>query len=593
MSLAINPVSSVAVLDPVTNINSKRQYVILKGGDRVTYRPVLSTSFSSNSAQFTAPPPSPGIIVDRKVLLRAPVKVTFAGTTTGGNLLQTNHNAFRAFPLSSIMNTLSATLNNTTASINMSDVIHPLLRYNTGMNIRDREYSVTPSMLDQYQNYSSGVATNRNPLGGYGDIYPESGRAGFEYTEVTNTPTSAVIEATLSEFLYLSPFVFGHGDKPGFIGIQNMDFNITWNPNLQRIWSHAVTVDSTISDITVEFLQPSLLFKYITPSKVQQIPRHAVYPYYSVNRYPTDSLHTFDPNQTRTLSTQNIQLNSIPRRMYIFARKRNLDLSYTDTDTYLRIDNINVNWNNQSGLLSSASQQDLYRMCVKNGLNMSWTQFNGGPTTTIGNVEKFGTVGSVLCVEFGTDIALAPEEAPGVLGTYQLQMDVTLTNVNETSTFTPTLYVIIVSEGTFTIRNNNCISQIGVISRREILASTQNQSMYADYNDIVDAYGGDFWSGLKHFGEKIFHGIKTAYKKIAPAVKKAAPYVKKGINVAKKIMPLLGLGESGYGSAIAYGYKKKGRKRKPGRPRKKKRKGGVLVGGKMLTRAQLKRLQSM
>lgn len=515
--------------------------------------------------------------------------------------MNTGFDAFRAFPLSSIMNTLSVTLNNTTVSINMSDIIHPLLRYNTGADIRDREYSMTPSMLDQYQNYASGTATVRNPLGGYGDVYPETARGGFEYTGIANSETDAVIEATLSEFLYLSPFVFGHGDKAGFIGIQNMDFNFTWNTNLRRIWSHAVHAGSTINSINVEFLMPSLKFKYITPSKVQTIPKTAVYPYYSVNRYPTNRGEEFAPNLSRTLSTQNIQLQSIPRRMYIFARKQNIDLTYEHTDTYFRIDNISVNWNNQSGLLSSASEQDLYRMCVKNGLNMSWSQFNGGPTTTMsGTNEQFGTIGSVLCIEFGTDIALAPEEAPGMLGTYQIQMDVGVTNVNESLAITPTLYVIVISEGTFTIRNNNCISQVGVISRREVLASQQNQSLYVDYNDIVDAYGGNFWSGVKHFGERIYKGIRKAYKKVAPYVKKAAPYVKRGVKIAEKLLPLLGLGE--YGGVVTPGgalvgdgykrkykrkYKKRGRKRKPGRPKKRK----VNYGGQYLSTAQLKRLQ--
>lgn len=59
MSLAIDPVKTVLCRDPVTRINSDREYVILKGGERVTYKSINSTSYSTSSIQFTAPPPAP------------------------------------------------------------------------------------------------------------------------------------------------------------------------------------------------------------------------------------------------------------------------------------------------------------------------------------------------------------------------------------------------------------------------------------------------------------------------------------------------------------------------------------------------------
>lgn len=228
-----------------------------------------------------------GIIVDRKLQMKLPVRLTIQGEApVGQRLIQTGFDAFRAFPISSVNNTMAVSLNNTSVSINMSDVIHALTRYNTGEKIRDREYSTTPCMLDQYQNYADGATSNRNPLGTYGDMYPEMGRGGFPYTAITNPvglgigggAVTAIIEADLTEYLYLSPFVFGHGDKAGFIGIQNMDFNFTFASDLTRMWCHDNSSGSILSSINVEFFQPSLLFKYITPGVIQPIPMSAVYP---------------------------------------------------------------------------------------------------------------------------------------------------------------------------------------------------------------------------------------------------------------------------------------------------------------------------
>lgn len=279
MSLAINPVSTYKVLDPITDINSKREYIVLKGGSRVTYKSINSTSYSESSIQFTAPPPSPGVIVSRKLMLKLPVRITFVGDSGSASqgLLQTGYDAFRAYPISSVMNTMSVSINNTTVSINMSDVIQPLLRYNTGLHIKDRDYSTTPSMMDTYQKYEDGTNTIRNPLGGYGDAF-ESARGGFKINIVSNTQFEAVIEADLVELLYLSPFVFGKYNKAGFIGVQNMDFNFTFGTDLSRMWSHATGASTTFTSATVTFQQPSLLFKYVTPSQIQPIPRSAVYP---------------------------------------------------------------------------------------------------------------------------------------------------------------------------------------------------------------------------------------------------------------------------------------------------------------------------
>ena len=60
---------------------------------------------------------------------------------------------------------------------------------------------------------------------------------------------------------------------------------------------------------------------------------------------------------------------------------------------------------------------------------MSFPQWSGGPTTVFqGNTNtSFGTIGSVLCLEFAKDIGLMDLECPGLNSTYQLQFDLTVT----------------------------------------------------------------------------------------------------------------------------------------------------------------------
>ena len=74
----------------------------------------------------------------------------------------------------------------------------------------------------------------------------------------------------------------------------------------------------------------------------------------------------------------------------------------------------------------------------------------------------------------GTDIGFGDTEAPGMLGQYQLQITVNMTNTNQTNSVTPTLVICVVSEGTFTIVDNRALQQVGVISAQDVLDAKQN-----------------------------------------------------------------------------------------------------------------------
>jgi hypothetical protein len=63
-----------------------------------------------------------------------------------------------------------------------------------------------------------------------------------------------------------------------------------------------------------------------------------------------------------TYTFSSISMNQIPDKMIIFVRKSMGTQSYTDTDSFLPIDNISINWNNNSGILSSHTSRDLYNI---------------------------------------------------------------------------------------------------------------------------------------------------------------------------------------------------------------------------------------
>lgn len=619
MSLSFKPLNPVLVRDPITMVDSERDYAILKGGNQVTWKQYSTTSISNSAITFSTPPPSGNVFVDRKQYLLIPVRLLLSGTVQGlatSRLLNAGNDAPRAYPINGSMDVMQSTLNGQSFSIFMADMIHALTHFNTGLQLKEREYSLSPCYPDQSGLYSNLAAANtgiRNPLEQYKsglDNCP-SQRGSFPFTIVLNTvvtpsvnqqAVSAIVDMVLCEPLFLSPYFFGCGDASGFYNLTTQDFNFTFLANAgNRMWSHNqflgglngvgvadVTQQSIITSVQALFQdfttggflppfsyqdsKPLLLFKYITPDATQVLSPNMpiTYPYFDVQRYPLDfsgavpgiNTNPATPN-TASINSNNLQLNSIPRMMYIYARRRNQDLynSPNYTDTYLALESINVTFANYSGLLSSCNKRQLYQIAQKNGVNMSWTQWSGeaiadaafGTNTlsTANNSFVHSTIGSILAIEFATDLGLPSDMAPGLQGQFQLQVNATFKNnnvsqyntplvVTEDTSIFPTLYIIIVSEGSMTIPGlNSCTKQLGVISKQDILNAHANH--HVSYDDIREVpYGGNFLSNLKKFGHRINEIIKKS--RIGSELAKEIPYI--GAPLSRSIQNL-GYGEGG------------------------------------------------
>jgi hypothetical protein len=427
-------------------------------------------------------------------------------------------------------------------------------------------------MVDFYQNYADGIdqgyGTSVDPLQPIGTNGYYQGRGGYgPMNIVSNTPTTASIRFPSTEPLYLSPFS-NEDDEAGFHGIQTLQFTFILS-QLSRVWSHSRSSSNPniISSINVSFYQaPELHFTYITPSITQPIPRSLVYNYNNVDSYPTDVASAISPGASFTVDTNNIQLNSIPRRIYVYARRSNSTKNYTTSDTFARIDGISLNWDNRQGLLSGASSDDLYKISAYNGYKASYSQWN-----------KY--TGSVLILDVGRDIALTqPDEAPGVLKTLQLQMKVNFTNINPTDAMNFTVYIVVISEGLITIANNTAVLQVGVISKMDVLNARQGLHGETLHQKPRNYYGGSF-----------FKKALGAISKGANQVAKYGPTALRGVSdlgnlASSSTNPLeFGLDVANLGRQYSKELKK-GRGLVGGYERI----GNGLVGGRMMQKSALK-----
>ena len=482
---------NVKVLEPRVNVkaDTEKDHVVLMGGLRVNEQVNTADSWGSAGstpvqASWTVNPPSTSTIVDRNIKVRAYFEIS-----TDQPLQLGLNDALRQFPIASIMDVLTVQINGETVSDNMADKIHAMLCYGNDAETRRGDTSTSPSMPDNYQEYSdySVYGSGKNSLSNYGEQAVEEGRGGFPVEVLSSTSFRVVI----TEPLFLSPFLTGlHSADEGFVNVNQMNINMRWKQNISQLMSHS-SLGNAITSVSVSMYQaPELLTTFITPDLTQPIPQLQVLPYVKTQEY-IKQMSALNAGASTNIVSDSIKLSQVPRKVYLFCRHQRSTSTQDTADSFLSIENLSVLWNNQSGLFSSATPQDLYRISKGNGLNQTWAQFS-----------KYR--GSVFCAEFGKDIGLLDTEAPGCQGQYTIQVQATMKN-QSASAFTGEFYMVILNEGTFSISENFARASLGNLNQQMVLMAKQSPELHhLTYSQLQ---GGGFFSGLKNIVNKIARGV--------------------------------------------------------------------------------------
>lgn len=555
-------VDKIAIYEPRLKVSNRREWIIVKGGQTVTTTAYPASSYSNAYFNFTTNPPGKKNILDRRVMIKVPVTLTFTGPGTGTTdlMIQEGRDAFRSFPISSVTQTLTCKINGFPVSIESNQFVHVLENFHNKIDSLNTYQSIYPNMSDNYQNYSDADLSNRNPLGVYSDNPALIPRGAYDMVLTNNTNTTCTVEAIIYESLVLPPFLFDDSQAGGLTNLDTLSFNFVLSPSLWRIWSRSTANTVPISSLGVVFGQPSILLNWITPRDTQYIPDRVRYPYFQLSRYVNSQAlggtGTINPGQRAGLQSQVIQLNSIPRKMYIYAKQsdnvilQNINNSVYTTDTFLKINRVSLSWDNIDGVLSGSDEVNLYEMSVANGLNYDFTSWKGTTqkigTTTASTPEIVGLKGSILCICPGVDFGLRNSQAEGVLDKINFKVDLEVTNVNQTQVITPDLYVLAVYDGYLDIYNNTAQAIIGAVSNADVLSTPVTYDI--SYHELQKIYGGDFFSKVKDTGSKVIKALGNANKylrdnKIVSNVLGAipTPYTQ----AASSIANTLGYGQGG------------------------------------------------
>ncbi len=607
-SNSLKPLKLENILDPRLNCmnyaQSRMKWAIEKNGEGVNHVQQQCNSYSSAGITWNFNTQSDNVIIDRRMYARVQFQYTVTGISPIGQpLLNTESDAPRAFPLGSVTNSCKVTLNGTSMEVQYADSLEGMMRYNAEHDLFNYDLSGTPNVLDNAQRYQDMVGGIRNPLSGIENNSYEFGRGCFKMDSIVNpvsadgvTPTTSTVTFTVVEPIFVSPLLYSATDlQSGLIGIKNVGVQFSFKSGqLDRLWSHALNAGVTITSSTASLGQgvtttPELLVTYITPPLIDmgKIPDQINYQYYKVDTYINDQSSTLASGASQSYTNNAIQLSTVPKSIYIWGSLPNASKTFETTDTFFRINSLSLNYLNVSGQFSSMNEPDLYNMCVKNGLKLNWVEFHG-ETTDITSSSNIGLCGAVLRIDC-SDLNLPSNVASGMNINSQLSFTINLTNVSPDSKAVQ-LNTVMVYDGLFTIdrQNGTCNTQIGVIDEQDVL-QTRLTGEYVDWNSAKSLYGGNFFSKMGHFAKDMFKTTKHALKETIPLVRDVL-----------ELKRLTGLGyDEEYGGADVGGAIVGG-SREPKyiprcvkvpekkKPKKSAKKGGALVGGRMLSRDELR-----
>lgn len=544
------------VREPRMDIEADRTYVAMMGGSHVTTKAYGSSTANNSQVTWSVTTPSVRVGMDRRIDVEFRFSVTCKTALGVPCKLNANFEKIlnagpRQYPMHSIIEVMNCRLNDQAFSYEPAKLIHAMMRYGNTVEDRQNFTGSTPHKPDISPNYElvSANVGNRNPFISYYNSGEEDSRAmNFWATKDAKNET---INFIIYETLMVSPFYWGKNDYQCLFGIQNFDVSFTLT-NVKRLLSGSNTgwvgpvdgggafIDGVIDSLDVQIQgeqAQKLHLTFITPQPDQEIPRLLHYPFYQVKRFSQNLDRIISGGNLNSAEFNNITLHEIPKRMYIFAKQIPNNV-VNEADFFMAIDKVVINFDNQDGRLSTMDGFDLWKLSAKNGLKMSYLNYSK-------------VMGSVLCIEFGTDLNLNPLLCAGVRGNFQFSATISLRDIRETGApaISYQLHTIMIPEGVLTVDDQLVSISIGTLTE-EIVALAQFAPT-GFRHEITNYYGGGFWKNLWSGIKKVFKVGAPIARQLAGAVGSIASMIPhpvaqgigKGANIANTVLGALGAGK--------------------------------------------------
>ena len=471
-----------------------------------------------------------GYIVLPEVYAAAIYNLRYNNAATPYNV---NLSAAAAYGANVAGNTFNIILGNTATAV-VGTITFPAVQQavNYGFCPFLKQNSVSNQVLSKYEN---SLRNNR------GSFLP------WSYTDDGTTSTWQFV---VSEPVLVSPFSPLEDHEVSLANTNTMSLTFTINSLQSMLYSN---IPYTTPTITIS--QPRLQLTYFQVEEIK-IPKIQMVDYTAINYFPqTFTGVNLSGTNVAQLVGQQIRLVNMPRKILVLARLP-LDKRYTSvagetingtattlstslTDTFISIGNptsglagtvVNIGTRQ---VFASASTADLWRMSVKNGVDVSWQQWSkGGNCVWAFEPEDFG-------------LSMAQGDVfPGMIGTASnnnIQVNLTIngqslqyagasalvpgTNLTE---LTVEMLVVPLYQGSCSISPGDALFSLGNLTMNQVKATFEqgDASGYVPDEMIKRTInGGGIFGTVKHLFSMGAKGVKMAHKLAShPIAQKALDY---------------------------------------------------------------------
>lgn len=507
-----------------------------------TYMPtkITTQNVSNSQVSFNIPVPHRSACLNRNVKIEYDVEIAFSGTAggmSGGKLINRDVDAPRFMPMTSCMTSATATINNATISWNPTDALHPLVA--SGLSLVDQEaMSECPSMPDKTQNYNDPfnlalypeiAGPQSNVLTTIGNCPQQQLPRGSHPLEIlSNTATSAVVRFKTIEPLMLSPFDANPNDQP-IAGLQTLLFTFNFG-DLRRVWSHndisPYGAGATLVIDSVNIIgNPTAHVLWTTPNDVIDVPDKIEMAFNNITATPTELNQAIAPGAEFTITSNNIQLQSIPSRILVCADQLLSQKTMSTCDSFPELLDIALYYDIAPAQNTTADKYDNWRQNYKLGYTKNF-------------VENSTMKGTVFIIEPSKNLPMTNlEDAPGAITNRMFYVTARFRNIDRNTYVNPKkfrLMIIQINSGTITIENGTAMVSNVLLTPQQIVAAVENVQntrtgeqlqAEADADNSASRTGGSLYG--RGFGKTIMRAMKP-FKKIV----KDNKLISKGIAAA-------------------------------------------------------------
>ena len=484
-----------------------------------------------------------------------------------------------AFPNHAMTQTMTGTINDVVVSMNTAELLAQLLRLTDYQkNLHQR---TCPAMLDNYAKYDDGFQSNNSPLnsyycsapnsystnGSYGKLafcdpntglalplvgagsnssytfggvqvwfdggIPQCGNGNGTACTGLNTALAAGIPVgvifTSTEKLVLPPFIFSDSQEmsTGLFGINAFQIimNLTSSDGIQRLIRSTTKNFRAISNVAFAGNTPIsksvLNVIFITPNLSVPLPAISSVPWLEAPRYTT-AVTSMLAGTSQVVSSNNIVLPCIPDLFLIYARP--VKYGANDADWVVPVTNINLSFNNYSGLMATYSQEQLYHMSIQNGLECDFNLYAGAGTIakSASLQSKVQLCGTPLVIKPGKDFAFQTGLSSGLHGNFNINFQITLDNsTNRTDTGDMLLYLVCINTGFFESQGGSSRLIRAPLTENDVI-NAPIVSNPMGKQKLQRLIGGGIFSSLSNMVSKA-HKVYESTKPLVSAVKGLLP----------------------------------------------------------------------